>query len=55
MREIAESQEMAVYAGSINQDHVPMLIGIPLNISVSKAVQYLKGKTHISFFLSTIN
>ena len=36
---------MTVYAGSINRDHVNMLIGIPRNISVSKAVQYLKGKS----------
>ena len=44
LREIARSQEMVVYAGSINRDHVHMLIGIPPYISVSRAVQYLKGK-----------
>jgi len=45
LREIAQSKEMTVYAGSINRDHVHMLIGIPPNILVSKAVQYLKGKS----------
>ena len=45
LREIARSQEMIIYAGSINRDHVHMLIGIPPQLSVSKAVQYLKGKS----------
>jgi putative transposase len=39
------SKEMIIYAGSINQDHVHMLIGIPPQISVSRAVQYLKAKS----------
>lgn len=39
------SKEMHIYAGSINRDHVHMLIGIPPNLSVSRAVQYLKGKS----------
>ena len=39
------SKEMVIYAGSINRDHIHMLIGIPPNMSVSKAVQYLKGKS----------
>ena len=34
-----------IYAGSINRDHVHMLIGIPPQLSVSRAVQYLKGKS----------
>jgi putative transposase len=42
--EIAGSQGMVIYAGPINRDHVHMLIGIPPHISVSRAVQYLKGK-----------
>lgn len=45
LREIARSQEMVIYAGSINRDHVHMLIGIPPHISVSRAVQYMKGKS----------
>ena len=38
-------QEMTIYAGSINRDHVHMLIGIPPYLSVSRAVQCLKGKS----------
>jgi len=45
LREIAQSKEMVIYAGSINRDHVHMLTGVPLQISVSRAVQYLKGKS----------
>jgi len=30
LREIATSKEMLIYAGSVNRDHVHMLIGIPL-------------------------
>jgi len=45
LREIAISKEMNIYAGSINRDYIHMLIGIPPRLSVSKAVQYLKGKS----------
>ena len=45
LREIAMSKEMLIYAGSINRDHVHMLIGIPPQLSVSRAVRYLKGKS----------
>ncbi len=45
LREIARSKEMQIYAGSINRDHVHMLLSIPPQLSVSKAVQYLKGKS----------
>lgn len=36
---------MQIYAGSINRDHVHMLMSIPPQLSVSRAVQYLKGKS----------
>jgi putative transposase len=36
---------MVIYVGSINRDHVHRPIGIPPNVSVSRAVQYLKGKS----------
>jgi putative transposase len=45
--EIAMSNEQGDgdLRGSINRDHVHMLIGIPPQLSVSRAVQYLKGKS----------
>lgn len=45
LREIARSKEMKIYAGSVNRDHVHTLIGIPPYLSVSRAVQFLKGKS----------
>ncbi len=45
LREIAMSKEMFIYAGSIHRNHVHMLIGTPPQLSVSRAVQYLKGKS----------
>src|ERR1019366_3894682 len=45
LREIARSLEMTIYAGAINRDHVHLLISIPPNVSVSRAVQFLKGKS----------
>jgi putative transposase len=44
-RERARSMELTIYAGAINRDHVHMLISIPPNVSVSRAVQFLKGKS----------
>ena len=43
--ESGRSLEMRIYAGAINRDHVHLLIGIPPNVSVSRAVQSLKGKS----------
>jgi putative transposase len=45
LREIAISKEMMIYAGSIHRDHVHLLLSIPPQLSVSRAVQYLKGKS----------
>lgn len=40
LRETARAHEMVVHAGSINSDHVHMLVSIPPNLSVSRAVQH---------------
>ena len=45
LREISRSLELTIYAGAINREHVHLLIGIPPYISVSRAVQFLKGKS----------
>jgi putative transposase len=45
LREIAHSLELTIYAGAINREHVHMLIAIPPYLSVSRAVQFLKGKS----------
>ena len=36
---------MSIHAGAINRDHVHLLVSIPPHLSVSRAVQYLKGKS----------
>ncbi len=38
LREIIQSKGMVAYAGSINPDHAHILVGIPQNIPVSKAL-----------------
>ena len=43
--ETARAHERVVHAGSINRDHVHMLLFIPPSLSVSRAVQYLKGRS----------
>ena len=45
LRETARAHEMVVHAGSINRDHVHLLLSIPPSVSVSRAVQYLKGRS----------
>ena len=45
LRETARAHEMVIHAGSINRDHVHMLVSIPPSMSVSRAVQYLKGRS----------
>ncbi|WP_307283982.1 IS200/IS605 family transposase [Labrys wisconsinensis] len=42
--EISSGHETAIYAASISRDHVHMLISIPPQLSVSRAVQLLKDK-----------
>ena len=45
IREVCRNNGMTIYAGSMNRDHVHMLVGIPPKLSVSRAVQYMKGKS----------
>ena len=45
LSDIARSKEMTIYAGSVNRDHIHLLIGIAPQLSVSRAVQFLKVKS----------
>ena len=45
MREICNANYVDITSGSINPDHVHLLLSIPPSISLSKMLQYLKGKT----------
>ena len=37
--------EVMIHAGAVNRDHVHMLLSIPPSLSVSRAVQHLKGRS----------
>ena|SRR5947208_2535872 len=52
LREISRSHEMSIHAGAINRDHVHLLLSIPPQLSVSRAVQYLKGKSSHKLLVS---
>nr|WP_280891156.1 IS200/IS605 family transposase [Jiella mangrovi] len=45
MRETARAHKMIVHAGSINRHHVHMLVAIRPDLSVSRAVKHLKGRS----------
>ena len=49
LRETARTHEMAVQAGSINRDHVHMLLSIPPSLWVSRAVRHLRAAARTSF------
>jgi REP element-mobilizing transposase RayT len=44
VRETARAHEIIIHAGSINRDHVHLLLSISPSLSVSRAVLYLEEK-----------
>lgn len=45
LRQICSDQKVEVLSGVVAKDHVPMLVSIPPQVSVSKLIQKLKGKS----------
>ena len=45
IREICSANGVQIESGSMSPEHVHLLLSIPPTISVSKVVQYIKGKT----------
>ena len=45
LREICKTNDVVIVKGHVSLDHVHLLLSYPPQISVSKLVQYLKGKT----------
>ena len=45
MREICLANDIQIVKGHVSQDHIHLLISYPPHLSVSKIVQYLKGKS----------
>ncbi len=44
IREICLANYFDIVSGSLSPDHIHMLVSVPPSISISKLVQYLKGK-----------
>ena len=45
VREICRTHEIEILEGAVSVDHVHVLLSCPPNISPSKVMQYIKGKT----------
>ena len=45
VRETCRTHEIEILQGSVSPDHVHVLLSCPPNISPSKVMQYIKGKT----------
>lgn len=50
IREVCTSNYADVVSGNITPDHVHMLISMPPSMSLSKLVQYIKGKSSRKLF-----
>lgn len=45
IQEVCAANYVDIVSGSMSPDHVDLLLSIPPNLSVSKLVQYVKGKS----------
>ena len=45
IREICNANEVEIIRGYVSKDHIHMFVSVPPRLSVSKLMQYLKGKT----------
>jgi len=45
VREVCRTNEIEILQGAVSKDHVHVLLSCPPNLSPSKIVQYIKGKT----------
>ena len=45
VREICKAQDIEIVKGHVGKDHVHVFVSVPPYLSVSKVMQYLKGKT----------
>ena len=47
VREICKANDIEIIKGYVAQDHIHLFVSVPPHMSVSKLVQYIKGKTSI--------
>ena len=45
VREICKSNDVEILEGHVSKDHVHLFVSAPPNLSASKLMQYIKGKT----------
>jgi len=45
IREICKSNDVEIIKGHVSSDHVHLFVSVPPHISVSKLMQYIKGKS----------
>jgi len=45
IREICKVNDVEIIKGHVSKDHIHMFVSVPPRISISKLMQYLKGKT----------
>jgi len=45
IREICKTNYVEIVSGSLSPDHVHILVSVPPNLSLSKLMQYVKGKS----------
>ena len=45
VREVCRTNEIEILQGSVSRDHVHVLLSCPPNLSPSKIMQYIKGKS----------
>jgi REP-associated tyrosine transposase len=45
VREVCRSNEIEILQGHVSRDHVHILVSAPPNMSASKIMQYIKGKS----------
>ena len=45
VREVCQANEIEILQGHVSADHVHVFLSCPLNLSLSKIMQYIKGKT----------
>src|SRR6185503_2870117 len=45
IREICSANYIDIVSGSVSPDHIHLLVSVPPSLSISKVVQYIKGKS----------
>ena len=51
VRQICSAHEVDILKGHVSKDHVHLFVSIPPNVTISRLVQWLKGKSSHSLLL----